>query len=69
MKPITAFALGVSVGIFGMFIVICFAKPIPKNVVMLSKTFGVDGKEFQCGYTPRQVEINLLEDRIQKLKQ
>ena len=33
-----------------------------------SEPFVLDGKEWQCGYTSRQVDINMLEEKIHKLK-
>ena len=33
-----------------------------------SEPFMFHGKEWECGYTPKQVDINILEEKIQELK-
>lgn len=69
MKIITDFLIGLLIGLLISFIIFCYFRPIPVKHIMNSPYFEIDGKEWQCGFTPRQVEINLLEDKIQKLKQ
>lgn len=44
-------------------------QPVAKKTITQESYFQLDGKEWQCGLTPRQVEINLLEDKIAKIKQ
>lgn len=44
-------------------------EPVPQNQVTKSVPFFVEGKEWLCSYTPRQVEINAHLEAIEKLKQ
>jgi hypothetical protein len=40
-----------------------------EKMITSSTPFGFQGKEWQCGYTPRQVDINIAtEEYNQKLK-
>lgn len=68
MKAFTTFMSGACFGVFCLFIGVLSTSPIPRSKIQSSQPFMMDQKEWHCAYTPRQVEINLLEDQIKKIK-
>lgn len=37
-------------------------------IIIKGDTFQIDGKEFHCGYTEKQMKLNILQEEIDKVR-
>lgn len=68
MKNFYILIAGAATGAAAMLILTINFHPIPKVMIKSSQPFILEGKEWHCAYTSRQVDINILEEQIAKLK-
>lgn len=62
------FSIGVIAGIWLMIFMVWICNPINSKKVTRSQPFKIDNKEWLCLYTPKQVEINILEEQLEELR-